>query len=248
MFHLSFFSSTAIAGAPCPYCGRPTLCPSPRDIGRMVELTEQEQIVLETIWDCAGHPELNGALNHAQLHDALYQDDPDGGPEHSTMYPEGRAAVASLAQKVTSMGLGIRYQNRQFCLILLPAQPGVSAHIASKGKGAGFQRQFRPIPCPCCSQQIARPTLEQVMHQRKLQPRERQFLRGIANAPGGIATMAWIYDALFADDCQPKTEKQKYSALKVSISYARAKLRDSGVAVVSLGRGVGYVIAEEVAL
>lgn len=235
---------TSLKTAHCPACHQDTL--SAAGISRLVELTEGEEAVFDALIEAAS-PNFDGWLTWQQSFEALFCDDPDGGPEPSKMYEGLYATLDSLAPKIERFGYRIERATRKGARIhLLPGRSQEPALRSFAGKSSGFRRQFRPVGCHCCGQQIVAPTLEQVMSAYRLQPRERQILRAIDGAAGRVATNAWLLELMFEGDPALKSERQKYSALKVALSYARAKLKGSGVAIRNLGYRQGYMITDEV--
>ncbi|GEM_PF-1990034 len=236
---------TRLNTAHCPACGQGTLSLAASQIPKLVELSENEEVVFEALLNAA-KPETDGWLTCERGFNAIYDGDLEGGPEPHEMYATLYAAFDGLALKIAPFGYTVeRSQRKGARVYLLPGQTDRAARPLA-GKSGGFRRQFRPVACRCCRQQIASPTLEHVMCAYRLQPRERQILRAIEGATGRVASNAWLLDLMFADDPVPKNYDRKYSALKVAISNARKKLLGSGVTIKSAGYGKGFFITDEV--
>lgn len=63
--------------------------------------------MLETVWAARGLP-----VTAMALFDAIYADDPDGGPSQSRMYRELREAVAHLNVTLERSGIVVLYDGR----------------------------------------------------------------------------------------------------------------------------------------
>lgn len=249
---------TRFQGAPCPYCGGATLCPSPQRLTHLIELTEQEEAVLEFLWDQAGRPEGNGKAANFEIAASIFDEEEDVGPWDGKANRAVRGAIAGLRYKLRSLGYIIKAtyrkkpkgRGRQEHRRWLGLAPDPTAPVVPRsqpaGKSGGFRRQFRPVPCRCCGRQISCPTIEQVMAAHDLQPRERQVIRIIDGTYGRVASNEWLIKCMFADDPNPKDWTQKYSALKVAISYARAKLKGSGLSIEPVGYRQGFMLTDEV--
>ena len=249
---------TRFQGAPCPYCGGATLCPSPQRLTHLIELTEQEEAVLEVLWDQAGRPEGDGKAANFEIAASIFSEDEDAGPWDHRARRTIKTAIAGLRYKLSGLGYIIKAtyrkkpkgRGRQEHRRWLGLTPDPTAPVVLRspptGKTGGFRRQFRPVPCRCCGRTINSPSIEQVMSAHDLQPRERQIIRIIDSTFGGVASNEWLIECMFADDPKPKDWPQKYSALKVAICYARSKLKGSGLSIEPVGYAQGYMITDEV--
>ncbi|WP_375598330.1 helix-turn-helix domain-containing protein [Devosia sp. Naph2] len=258
MLHNPLPPFTRFQGAPCPFCGGATLCPSPQRLTQIIELTEHEEAALEFLWDRYGNLDGDGKAANFEIADWIFQDHDDGGPSEWSAGRDVHLAITGLRRKLQGLGYVIKadYRNRpkgkgrqewRRSLHLTP-DPGAptTQRLQVAGKSGGYRRQFRPVKCRCCGRQIASPTLEQVMSVYGLQPRERQIIRIIDSAIGRVASNEWLLELMFADDPVPKNPDRKYSALKVAISNARKKLRGSGVTIEAIGYGQGFTLVDEV--
>jgi len=98
-----------------------------------------------------------------------------------------------------------------------------------------------PITCPCCFQEVWRPTLDAVADMAGLQPMEKKVLSAIWAGAGMPVDNERIFLAMYQDDADGGPEPaQMYSALKVALSYMRGKLRGTGVGVENCGYRNGY--------
>lgn len=90
----------------CPCCRQQVPVPPLHDLIRTHGISGQAEIVLRAIWGARGLP-----VSAARLFDAMYADDPEGGPSPDTMYVELRSAVTDLNETLGALGIDI-YQAR----------------------------------------------------------------------------------------------------------------------------------------
>lgn len=242
MLHTAPPSVSARFFGACPGCGHPVTCPSPGDLTRLIELTEQEEAVLDLLWRAA--QEFRSAKSE-EIFTAMYADDPTGGPEPRDMYPASDALLESLSLKARAFGFGYTRRRRRGGITLRLQPCGDRAAPQSfHGKGAGFSQRYRPLPCLSCTRMIDEPSLELIMESRQLQPRERQIVRAIKQCRGRAALNEWLYDAMYKDEPRPDPARM-YNALKTAISYARRKLAGSGLTIVNNGYASGYLLVHQ---
>ncbi len=98
-----------------------------------------------------------------------------------------------------------------------------------------------PIPCPCCQQAVAAPTLEIVIDRFGLTPQEARILRAVWRGKGFPVPNERIFDHIYEDDPDggPSANKM-YLALKVSLCHLRRKLAGSGIGIANAGYRQGY--------
>ena len=99
----------------------------------------------------------------------------------------------------------------------------------------------KPIPCPCCQQAVAAPTLEIVIDHFDLTPQEARILRAVWKGKGLPVPNERIFDFIYEDDPDggPSSTKM-YLALKVSLCHMRKKLAGSGIGIANAGYRQGY--------
>lgn len=93
-----------MAPCPCPTCGQPMNAPRvPLEALRLVEFGKRKRRLVAALADA--YPR---AVNGAALLDAVYGDDPNGGPEAADMAL--RVLVSQLRKKLVPMGWTIPHQ------------------------------------------------------------------------------------------------------------------------------------------
>ena len=97
------------------------------------------------------------------------------------------------------------------------------------------------IPCPCCQQAVAAPTLEIVIDRFGLTPMEARILRAVWKGKGHPVPNERIFDHMYEDDPDGGPSPTKmYSAFKVALCHLRQKLTGSGVGIENVGYRLGY--------
>jgi len=97
------------------------------------------------------------------------------------------------------------------------------------------------IPCPCCAQPVAVPTVEIVIDHYDIPPHQACILRAVWKGKGHPVQTDRIFDAMYADDPDGgPSPTQMYSALKVSLSRLRKRLEGSGIGIDNVGYRQGY--------
>jgi hypothetical protein len=86
----------------CPLCRRPVGAPDRDEIIERHRLTPIETAVLEAVWDGKGL-----LVQAAVIFDAMYADDPDGGPTPTRMYATFKAALHGLEKKLKGTGVSV---------------------------------------------------------------------------------------------------------------------------------------------
>ncbi|QYA11711.1 hypothetical protein [Rhizobium sp. AB2/73] len=92
---------TALRMTSCPVCGSEIDSPSLETVVDVHGLTQMEASVLSAVW-LAGGPAMTEAI-----FDAMYQDDPDGGPTLTNMYLALRRSLAGINAKLAVAGIWI---------------------------------------------------------------------------------------------------------------------------------------------
>lgn len=92
----------AIAPIPCPCCAQPVNVPTLEIVIMHCKLTQLEARILRVIWKARGSP-----VHVERVFDAMYEDDPDGGPPYKKMYDAFKVALCHLRAKLKGTGIGI---------------------------------------------------------------------------------------------------------------------------------------------
>ena len=86
----------------CPCCGQPVTAPSLPIIVDKYKIRPLEARILASIWRGKGH-----AVQTERIFDAMYADDPDGGPPPQRMYAAFKVALCHLRKRLEGSGVGI---------------------------------------------------------------------------------------------------------------------------------------------
>lgn len=86
----------------CPCCKQPIDVPSLEDAIASARLDGFEASILRAVWSGKGHP-----VQTERIFDAMYADDPDGGPSPTRMYAAFRGALARLNSKLNATGVAV---------------------------------------------------------------------------------------------------------------------------------------------
>lgn len=87
----------------CPCCKQPVRVPSLEIIVNHYKVTPLEARILGAVWKGRGMP-----VATERVFDAMYQDDPDGGPSPPRMYQAFKVALCHLRARLKGSGVGIR--------------------------------------------------------------------------------------------------------------------------------------------
>ena len=88
---------------PCPCCGQRVHVPSVEIVIDHYKATPLEAKILRAIWKGRGLPVMT-----ERIFDAMYVDDPDGGPSPSRMYVAFKVALCHLRAKLVGSGISIK--------------------------------------------------------------------------------------------------------------------------------------------
>lgn len=91
----------------CPCCKQPIAVPPLDDLLEQSGIVGRGAAVLRTAWAARGLP-----VTATALFDAIYADDPDGGPSTSRMYRELREAVAASNERLRRFGVALLHDGR----------------------------------------------------------------------------------------------------------------------------------------
>lgn len=86
----------------CPCCKSPVYVPTLDLVIDHYRLTPTEANILRAVWRGKGHP-----VQTERIFDAMYADDPDGGPSPSKMYLAFKVALHHMREKLKGSGIGI---------------------------------------------------------------------------------------------------------------------------------------------
>lgn len=87
---------------PCPCCAQPVSIPALNVVIDHFKVTPLEARILQAVWKGKGHP-----VQTERIFDAMYVDDPDGGPTPTKMYLAFKVALCHLRKKLAGSGIGI---------------------------------------------------------------------------------------------------------------------------------------------
>lgn len=91
-----------VAPISCPCCRQPVTVPSLEMVIDFYRITPFEARILGAIWKGKGFP-----IMPDRVFDAMYSDDPDGGPSQSQMYKAFKVSLCHLRQKLEGSGISI---------------------------------------------------------------------------------------------------------------------------------------------
>lgn len=86
----------------CPCCYQETWRPTLDAVAGMAELQPMEKRILGAIWAGAGEP-----VENERIFLAMYEDDPDGGPEPNKMYSALKVALSYMRGKLRGTGVTV---------------------------------------------------------------------------------------------------------------------------------------------
>jgi hypothetical protein len=87
---------------PCPCCSQAVEVPSLNVVIDHFKVTPLEARILGAVWKGKGHP-----VQTERIFDAMYADDPDGGPTPTKMYLAFKVALCHLRKKLNGSGIGV---------------------------------------------------------------------------------------------------------------------------------------------
>lgn len=86
----------------CPLCKQPVIAPSLAEVIAAQHLRGFEAKILSAVWAAGGMP-----ARTEQIFEAMYADDPDGGPTPSKMYLDFKHTLHHVQEKLVGSGVGI---------------------------------------------------------------------------------------------------------------------------------------------
>lgn len=87
---------------PCPCCGQSVHVPSVDIVIDYYSITPLEARILRAIWKGRGLPVMT-----ERIFDAMYEDDPDGGPSPARMYSAFKVALCRMRSRLEGSGISI---------------------------------------------------------------------------------------------------------------------------------------------
>ena len=87
---------------PCPCCSQSVVAPALNVAIDHFGVTPLEARILAAVWRGKGH-----SVQTERIFDAMYVDDPDGGPTPTKMYLAFKVALCHLRKKLAGSGIGI---------------------------------------------------------------------------------------------------------------------------------------------
>lgn len=87
----------------CPCCNQRVAVPSMEIVIDACKVRPIEAKILRAVWRGNGHP-----VTTQRIFDAMYEDDPDGGPEPQKMYSAFKIALCHLRKRLEGSGVAIR--------------------------------------------------------------------------------------------------------------------------------------------
>lgn len=87
---------------PCPCCGQAVGVPSLDIVVEICGISEFQARILGAVWRGKGRP-----VPTQRIFDAMYADDPDGGPSQVEMYKSFKAALFLLRQRLDGSGVSV---------------------------------------------------------------------------------------------------------------------------------------------
>lgn len=95
-------AQSPLARSACPCCAQHVPAPPPEVITFNCGLSPMQDKILSAVWAGRGLP-----VPTERIFDAMYEDDPDGGPEPSKMYLAFKVALSRMRKKLKGSGYSI---------------------------------------------------------------------------------------------------------------------------------------------
>lgn len=87
----------------CPCCKQPVSVPTLEIVVDRYKVTPLEARILSAVWKGRGLP-----VQTERIFDAMYSDDPDGGPSPTRMYSAFKVALCHLRDRLDGSGITIK--------------------------------------------------------------------------------------------------------------------------------------------
>lgn len=84
----------------CPCCSQSVHVPTVDIVIDVYGVTPMEAAILRAVWRGKGHP-----VMAERIFDAMYADDPDGGPSPTRMYSDFKVMLCRLRKKLKGSGI-----------------------------------------------------------------------------------------------------------------------------------------------
>lgn len=99
-----------------------------------------------------------------------------------------------------------------------------------------------PMPCPCCSKPISRPTLDVVADALSFEPLQKRALAGLWSGKGDPVPNERVIDFIYVDNDLRPLPKLQYETFKITMHHVRRKLSGSGLTVGHAGYSLGFFL------
>jgi len=86
----------------CPCCKQAVVMPTIDMVIDLYRISKLEASILRAVWRGKGLP-----VQTERIFDAMYADDPNGGPSQSRMYPALKAAMFRLRARLEGSGINV---------------------------------------------------------------------------------------------------------------------------------------------
>ena len=86
----------------CPCCHAPVVVPSLDEVIADRGISRVGEYILRAVWAGRGHP-----VQTERIFDAMYVDDPNGGPSPTRMYAAFRLALTDLGERLQGSGVAV---------------------------------------------------------------------------------------------------------------------------------------------
>lgn len=114
----------------CPCCQQKVRAPTLDIVIDRYGVTPTEARILTAVWKGKGMP-----VSTERVFDAMYADDPDGGPSETAMYRAFKVALCRLRKRLRGAGIGIENCGyRQGYRLVLGREPSLRAHVSDGAK------------------------------------------------------------------------------------------------------------------
>jgi hypothetical protein len=100
--HKSSGLAAQLTPIPCPCCSTPMRVPTFEVVVFHYKLSPFQARILDAVWRGRGLP-----VQAERIFDAMYLDDPDGGPTPPKMYAAFKEALHRMREKLAGSGIGI---------------------------------------------------------------------------------------------------------------------------------------------
>jgi hypothetical protein len=120
----------------CPCCKAPVTAPNVDLVVDHYKVPPMEEAILRAVWKGKGFP-----VPTERVFDAMYADDPDGGPGPGAMYKAFKVALHHLRSRLVGSGVGIENvgYRRGYRLTLPKNADEIATSSSGSRTGAGIK-------------------------------------------------------------------------------------------------------------